>query len=393
MKKALIYFLICFTAFCNISAQMSLDSITTSDSTVSETPDAETIASTADATGPSTRSGTVVNANVLNVRRIPWGTIIGKLHKTDSVTIIGESSDKKWYKISYNGSAAYVYKSYIRAGAVNSETPATQTRSGTITAGSLNVRATIWGTKIGILRKNERVSILDESQGWYKISYKGKTGWISGKYVKLSTGSSENTEPDNNIPVSDNQSGTQYGYDAKKYGPVLELCKKYSQVNQQYVLGKGHVYNSGYVTKSDCSGFTAQFYQKLAKAAGVTPVVPYKDWTPVSTDFKQTKYTKKITSQFPPPNPRDLIHPGDIFVMDKKDKSYGHIGVFVGYNSAGEPLIAHSTSTTVKSDALYGNMGKTGVRIEPMPRRYQSRYAGMYRFNNMDEILSKLQNT
>lgn len=39
----------------------------------------------------------------------------------------------------------------------------------------------------GIVTKlsNARVSVIDKSSGWYKISYDGKTGWVSEDYIKL----------------------------------------------------------------------------------------------------------------------------------------------------------------------------------------------------------------
>ncbi len=34
---------------------------------------------------------------------------------------------------------------------------------------------------------NSRVSIVDKSDGWYKISFNGKTGWVSSDYIKVLT--------------------------------------------------------------------------------------------------------------------------------------------------------------------------------------------------------------
>lgn len=44
-------------------------------------------------------------------------------------------------------------------------------------------------TSSGIITKlsNSRVSIVDKSNGWYKISFSGKTGWVSSDYIKVST--------------------------------------------------------------------------------------------------------------------------------------------------------------------------------------------------------------
>ena len=171
---------------------------------------------------------------------------------------------------------------------------------------------------------------------------------------------------------------------------IFDIVKKFCNVNQAYVLGAAHSKNSGYVTKSDCSGFTGQFINKISEMAGVRPVIG--DSFPTSTNYANSKYTQKVTGAFPPPNPKDLIKPGDIFVMSKSSPNgYGHVGVFMGYNSAGQPLIAHSTTRKVDGSTTIGNLGTTGVRVEVIPSWYNKRWMGVYRLNNMNEIAKKLE--
>ncbi|WP_042476392.1 5'-nucleotidase C-terminal domain-containing protein [Bacillus ndiopicus] len=58
---------------------------------------------------------------------------------------------------------------------------------GVVTAYHLNVRskpssaAKVYGT----ISKNTEITILGKENGWYKISYKGKTGYVYSKYVKV----------------------------------------------------------------------------------------------------------------------------------------------------------------------------------------------------------------
>ncbi len=63
----------------------------------------------------------------------------------------------------------------------------------TVTASSLNVRSGP-GTKykvIGAIKKGKALSVIKkESNGWYKINYNGKTGYVSGSYVKVTTSTS-----------------------------------------------------------------------------------------------------------------------------------------------------------------------------------------------------------
>jgi hypothetical protein len=72
-----------------------------------------------------------------------------------------------------------------------------------------------------------------------------------------------------------------------------------------------------------------------------------------------------------------------------KGAKYGHVGVFMGYDKSGNPVIAHSTTSTNRQN-IYGKQGTTGVRIEVLPRSYQERWAGIYRIKGTDEMLNKL---
>ena len=66
--------------------------------------------------------------------------------------------------------------------------------TGVVIASKLNVRKgpSIKYSKKGSLNKSKSVTILDESDGWYKINLNGNKGWVSKKYVKLSENSISN---------------------------------------------------------------------------------------------------------------------------------------------------------------------------------------------------------
>lgn len=195
------------------------------------------------------------------------------------------------------------------------------------------------------------------------------------------TSTSSSTSTINNISTSDYTGVTKV---------IFDIVKKFCEANEAYILGSAHKKNDGYVTTSDCSGFTGQFINKLSQLAGVTPVTGNS--YPSSTQYANSRYTQQITSAFPPTNPRDLIKPGDIFVMKKGSSGYGHVGVFMGYNSAGQPLIAHSTGSATSANAVMGKVGKSGVRVEVLPEGARERWMGLYRLNNMDQIVNNLEN-
>lgn len=55
--------------------------------------------------------GTVEVNTTLNVRTGAWGKIIGSLRNGDKVDVLGKQGD--WYKISYDGSTAFVHANYV----------------------------------------------------------------------------------------------------------------------------------------------------------------------------------------------------------------------------------------------------------------------------------------
>ena len=77
--------------------------------------------------------------------------------------------------------------------------------TGVVTASSLNVRKgpSTKYSRIGSLYKNKNVTILDESNGWYKINLNGKDGWVSKRYIKV--GGSSNSQSSNQSSSSSSE--------------------------------------------------------------------------------------------------------------------------------------------------------------------------------------------
>lgn len=128
-------------------------------------------------------TGIVKARDGLNVRKGP-GTgyaKIGKLKNNAKVTLKGSQSG--WYSIDYSGRKGFICGSYVNvSGGASSAGGGTYT----VTASSLNVRsgAGVNYKPIGYLKNGNVVSALGESNGWLKISYNGKIGWISKKYAR-----------------------------------------------------------------------------------------------------------------------------------------------------------------------------------------------------------------
>ena len=78
---------------------------------------------------------------------------------------------------------------------------------GTVTASSLNVRSgpSTSYTVVTTVKKNDKVNILQSSNGWYKIeTSSGKQGWVSSSYISASnsnTNNSTNNNTQSNIAI------------------------------------------------------------------------------------------------------------------------------------------------------------------------------------------------
>ncbi len=115
------------------------------------------------------------------------------LNQGTVVKVVGESNG--WYQIEYNGISGWMSGKYLEkvdgsttGGSTGGKAPETtidKTFEVVVSASSLNVRtgpSTDYG-KIGSLSNGQRVTVIGESNGWYKINYNGQEGWISAGYT------------------------------------------------------------------------------------------------------------------------------------------------------------------------------------------------------------------
>lgn len=161
---------------------------TLEDAVVNSVTSGGSLASVSGSTGGSgsgTGSKVVVNTSLLNVRS-GAGTTYGKVGTVSigqSLEIISQSNG--WYQVKYSGGTGWVSGSYV---SISNSVPITG-KTGVVSTYALNVRSgagTNYG-KIGSVSSGQTVSILGSQNGWYKISYGGSTGWVSGQYVRLNT--------------------------------------------------------------------------------------------------------------------------------------------------------------------------------------------------------------
>ncbi|WP_270939987.1 N-acetylmuramoyl-L-alanine amidase [Romboutsia lituseburensis] len=150
----------------------------------------------------------VVTASNLNVRS-GYGTsysVIGSLSKGSKVEIL-ESKDG-WYKIKYGSRYGFISSSYIKNSNGSDDTinsgekpPISNSKNGVVTATSLNIRSGYGSSysKIGSLTKGSKVEIVESKNGWHKIKYGNRYGYVSGEYISTSnTNQPQITPPSSN---------------------------------------------------------------------------------------------------------------------------------------------------------------------------------------------------
>ncbi|MBK3493510.1 SH3 domain-containing protein [Viridibacillus sp. YIM B01967] len=111
------------------------------------------------------------------------GEILLTIPKGKSVSYISKTGS--WYKVKYGTKTGYVTTSYIK---VTTKTMAvstfTATNYQTIAKVNLRSSSSTKGRTLLSIPKGKTVKATAKSGVWYKVTYGGKTGWVSSSYVK-----------------------------------------------------------------------------------------------------------------------------------------------------------------------------------------------------------------
>ncbi|MBI6002200.1 SH3 domain-containing protein [Clostridium perfringens] len=140
----------------------------------------------------------LISANQLNVRTSPNenGQVIGTLYKNNNVNVLDKSIDG-WYKIDFNGRRAYVSSKYVNLISYKNNEVKTEVKKDPIEGigkvninTDLNVRqaSTTNSRIIGSLKGGEKVNIINESNGFYKIEFNNSYGYVYSKYISKDGG-------------------------------------------------------------------------------------------------------------------------------------------------------------------------------------------------------------
>lgn len=99
-----------------------------------------------------------------------------------------EQLQNGWSKVQYEGKTAYIKTEFLKVIGANAEDAEGMTVVGSVTAKeNVNVRVTAEseGEKLGVVNEGDKLEVLEKDKnGWTKVKYKGKVGYVKTEYVK-----------------------------------------------------------------------------------------------------------------------------------------------------------------------------------------------------------------
>ncbi|MEJ6529064.1 N-acetylmuramoyl-L-alanine amidase [Exiguobacterium sp. USCH10] len=141
---------------------------------------------------PTTVKTYTTTAN-LNLRKMAStsGTILTTIPSGKEVIYL--STYGSWYRVSYNGTIGYVSSQYVKVTSSSTITP--DSTATYYTTANLNLRkmASTSGTILLTIPSGSAVTYLSTYGSWYRVTYKGVTGYVSSQYVTTSSGGDTDT--------------------------------------------------------------------------------------------------------------------------------------------------------------------------------------------------------
>ena len=341
-----------------------------------------------------------VKADSLYLRQSPGGDIITTLSNGTTLAVLDNSSS--WYKVAVNGQEGYVSGEYLTG---------TTTEDFALGTGMIVCDTTVnfrsqpntSSSVLASLKNGTAVTVTGISNGWFKATYNGQSGYISGDYVSFGGSSSSSTSSSASTSTSSTQSakvvcdttvnfrsqpntsctvlaslangtvvtvtGSSNGwYTATYNGMTGYLSADYVQLTGSVTqssnavsyngtsakraavleyaaqfLGTPYVYGGSTPSGFDCSGFTSYVFKNTV---GSIPRVAQS----------QFDATTRVS--------REELLPGDLVFFGSSASSISHVGIYVG-----DDQFIHSphTGDVVKYDSLnssyYSSRFQGGGRV------------------------------
>ena len=279
-----------------------------------------TMVATAFAAELSSGVGTVTaSALKLRAEASTTSACLTLLPKGTSV-VVEDDSIAGWYKVNHEGVTGYLSSEYVSFSISGSA----KLGNGKVTGNDVNVRsaASTSASRLGSLNKGDVVAVTGIDNGWYKISFNGKTGYVRSDYMTITKEalSSRGTEAAAASAAS------------SKGSEIVAYAKQY--------LGVKYVYAGASSKGFDCSGYTMY-------------VMKHFGYNLPHTATGQMGYGTSVA--------KSALQPGDlVFFCDPSRsgvKAASHVGIYIGSNQF-----------------IHASSGGGKVQIDSLSKAYYAKY-------------------
>lgn len=264
--------------------------------------------------------------------------IIDSASKNEVVVVISKSGD--WYKVNYDLQVGYMHADYLKV----QTTGHAELGYGKFNTNSVNVRSGASTSYSSITKgnKGDKAYIIGIEDGWYRIIFNGKIGFVRSDFLNLTEtpyenkssakspkfyrgGKSTGTEPNAEALKGSTSSNTGSETTGSVTGEqIVAKAKQYLGVPYKW----GGTDPSGF----DCSGFVYYVLRSLGINASRTQTTMYSQGTPVS---------------------KSELKPGDIvFFQNTYKEGLSHVGIYVG---DGQFIHSPSSGKVVSYADLYSD--------------------------------------
>jgi len=291
---------------------------------------------TASAAGTTMYGIGFVNASSLRLRSEPDAnaSTICMAPRNDCVVVISKSG--QWYRVNYNLQEGYMHEDYLSV--LTRENA--ELGYGSIAGSNVNMRSgpSTSSAVAAVTANGDRCYIIGLNNGWYKVIYGGKIGYIRSDFVDLteipyenqaspnspkfyrhgtSTGVAPSAAALNGEVSSSAANSTASGGSATSSSPSAAPTEGVSGASGSEILAEaqkylGTPYVNGGASPSgfDCSGFVYYVLKQVGYSPYRTPADQYKQGSTVE---------------------KDDLQPGDIvFFANTYTSGLSHVGIYAG---------------------------------------------------------------
>lgn len=329
----------------------------------------------------SNTTGTVATqSTALTIRSGPGTSYskLGTLDKGKTFAITGKAQDSSgawWYQLSFNGKTGYAAAQYVTVKTTTPETtPPTGTtaKKGTVTTKTdpLIIRSgpdKSYG-KVGSIPKGTVFDILDiakDSAGgtWYKLTYSGKTGYVSSSYVTVADGSTQTPSETPQPPTTAEPVTFQMGTVTTESTGLNVRSGAGTNYSKLGTLAKGTTVTITGSAKAS-NGKVWYTYQYSSTQTGYI----CSDYVKVQTLTSDSNFEAYLTAQgFPESYKAGLRslhaeHPQWVFKAGKV--GYNWSDALSAESKLGRNLVSPSSPVSYRNTASYNSSTKTWTRYD-----------------------------